>query len=79
MAGRVPILSSHGQGEAREQPVDYRNDRIPVFNGQASARAEVVLHINHDQRPVFHDQALGFTAPLSSFPGRKRTVREALT
>jgi hypothetical protein len=47
MARRMPVLRHHDVGEAFCDPIDYGNDLLAVFNGQAAAGQETVLDIDH--------------------------------
>ncbi len=46
---RVPVLRQHGIVKACGQLVDDGHDRVAVGHCQGSTRAEVILHIDHQQ------------------------------
>ena len=49
LAAELIARGDHQTSISREL-VDGRNDRITIGNGQRSARAEIVLDVDHDQR-----------------------------
>ena len=53
MAGRMPVLRQHEMLEILGQRVDQRHHLVAARNGKRAARAEIVLHIDDDQR-LFH-------------------------
>ena len=54
MARRMPVLRQHDMVVAAHQAVDQRHDRARAWDGESAALAEVVLHVDHDQRLVRH-------------------------
>jgi hypothetical protein len=46
----MPVLRHHHIVKSFGNAVDYWNDLIAVFDDQAAAWQEAVLHINNDQR-----------------------------
>ena len=63
MVRRMPVLRQHHGREIAHQPVDPADDFIPARHGQGTAGAEVVLHVDHDQRFIrgFHRRPPSFT------------------
>jgi multidrug efflux pump subunit AcrA (membrane-fusion protein) len=52
VVGRVAVVGGDHGGEPRREPVDDRHDLVALGDGEAAARAEVALHVDHDQRVV---------------------------
>ena len=46
----MPVLRHHDIGKALGDAVDHRNDLLAVLHGEAAARQEAVLDIDHQQR-----------------------------
>ena len=66
--GRVPVLRGHHQVELGLDAVDDLDDPIALRHRQRTAGAEVVLHVNDNQR--FHpssDQSSKRNPCLTSF------------
>ncbi|MNV93810.1 hypothetical protein D3C71_1885420 [compost metagenome] len=66
MAGRVPVLRQDHMLEPPDEIVDRRHDLIASGNGKRSARAEIVLHVDDDQRLSSHRFPLDRTNPHRS-------------
>ena len=49
----VPILSEDDVLESRREPVDDRDDLVPVVDGERAARREAVLHVHHEQHVLW--------------------------
>jgi hypothetical protein len=74
MARRVPVLRQHHVVVACDQVIDQRHDLVAVFDRERAAGAEIVLHIDDDQRLVRH-----FRLPfpeLFSLEGLSHAVRD---
>jgi hypothetical protein len=54
MARRMPVLGQDDVIVTADQAVHDRHDRVGSGNGQRTAVAEIVLHVDHDQRLVGH-------------------------
>ena len=50
---RMPIARRHHERRLAGQPVHYLHDGVAVANRERSTGTEIVLHVDHDQRP--HD------------------------
>src|SRR5580704_15965558 len=50
----MPVLGQDDMLVTADQAVDHRHDRAGSGNGQRTAVAEVVLHVDHDQRLIGH-------------------------
>jgi hypothetical protein len=49
VARRMPVLGEHHMGEFRGEPADRRDDLVAMRHRQASAGAEIVLHVHHHE------------------------------
>ena len=48
--GRMPVLGAHEDTEQRRDPIDQRHHLMRGLDRQSAAGAEVVLHVDDDQR-----------------------------
>jgi hypothetical protein len=66
MVGRVAVVGGDHGLEGGREPVDDGHDLVALGDGQTAPRAEVALHVDHDQRVAVcwnkgHGDSLGRT------------------
>jgi hypothetical protein len=46
----MPILRERDVIELLRKPVDHRHDRIALADRKRASRAEIILHVDHEQQ-----------------------------